>query len=360
MKTNREFKINSEYSALVDFVDENEMNNIIQLFRDATVNQTWAYNHLRSKKCSTLILKRNGAIAAAAILRLTTLPGLRIGVAYLGSGPLWRLKSEADNINSLHNILFVLRKEYVIDRELYMRISPNLYTNIPDYNEMVHVFSVNGFHSPRCEDRTLFLDLEQSESDIRKGFYLNWRRNLNRAEKTGFSIHIGTDDYLFKTFKEIYKEMVTLKNYQCAIDINETERIQSSLPEELKYTVIICDLENRPMSGGVFSTIGDTGVYFLGATNSSGRENFSSFIVHWEMIKWMKKQGLRQYDLGGCSPEKVPETYYFKAGILGKNPPVYQRIGIMDLCENPLSKIAFNTGIHIQKHSSLLKKIIKK
>lgn len=78
------------------------------------------------------------------------------------------------------------------------------------------------------------------------------------------------------------------------------------------------------------------------------------------MIKWMKNHGLRLYDLGGCSPEKVPETYYFKKSICGKNHTVYQRIGIMDLCENPLSKIAFNTGMHIQKHSSLLKKIIKK
>ena len=77
-------QINSEYSAYIDSSNEAEWNNIMHLFRDATDNQTWAYNNERSKKWSTLILKRNGLIIASAILRLTTIPGFKIGVAYLG------------------------------------------------------------------------------------------------------------------------------------------------------------------------------------------------------------------------------------------------------------------------------------
>ena len=313
-------ELNSEYLALVDSVDENEWNIYSQLFRDASVNQTWAYNHTRSKKCSSLVLKYKGVIVAIAMVRLVTLPGLKIGMAYLGSGPLWQLKNEENNINSLRNILLALRKEYAVDRKLFLRISPAIYTNYANFDGIYTMLQeANGYKLQQNNDRTLFLDLEQSEIDIRKGLHHKWRYHLNHAEKEGFTISIGIGDDLFQTFKRIYNEMLERKKYPGAINIDEVEKVQSGLPEELKYTIIICEKENRPMAGGVYSTIGETGIYFLGATGNFGIKNFSPNLYHWEMIKWMKKNGFRVLDLCGVSPEKIPETYQFKAGIVGKN-----------------------------------------
>lgn len=349
-------EINSEYSSFVDKYDEKQWDNIIHLFRDATVNQTWAYNHLRSKKCSTLVLKSNGTVVAAAMVRLITLKGLKIGIAYLGSGPLWRLKCNVDNINVLRNVFIALRNEYVIKRKLFMRISPYMYAlNLKDCDLTHMLLGTSGFKFHQITERTLFLDLEPSEDELRKGLHPKWRNLLNRGEKIDFDIQVGTSDDLFRSFKEIYKEMLARKNYSAAISIDEIERIQSALPENLKYTIIICKLENHPMAGGVFSTIGDTGVYFLGATSNAGKKNSSSYMVQWEMIKWMKKNGLFFYDLGGCSPEKIPETYHFKAGICGKNHKIYHKIGIIDACQNPLSEIAFKSGVIIKKYLNLIR-----
>ena len=85
------------------------------------------------------------------------------------------MKGKEDCIDSLHQILIALNKEYVIDRKLYLQISPNLYTNISNYSEMINVFKENKFQFTHCEDRTLFLDLEASELALRNGFNLKWR-----------------------------------------------------------------------------------------------------------------------------------------------------------------------------------------
>lgn len=353
-------ELNSEYSVSIDSANEKEWNNLIQLFRDANVYQTWAYNHTRSKKCSSLILKYNGAVVAIAMVRLITMPGLKIGIAYLGLGPLWQLKNVTNHINSLRTILLALKKEYVVYRKLYLRVSPSIYTINNDYIDLSKLFQeFNEFNFRSYTVRTLFLDLDPSEIDLRKNLNSKWRSTLNRSERNDFIVRIGTEDGLFKTFKEIYKEMIERKKYPGAIDINQIERIQYALPEALKYTIVVCELDNCPMAGGIFSTIGDTGIYFLGATSNSGLKNGSSYIVQWEVIKWMKKQGLKIYDLGGVSPEKVPETYRFKAGIVGKTHTIHERIGILEACENPFSKIVFNSGMYIKKHSTFLRSFLK-
>ena len=287
-------ELDSEYVAIVDGIDEIEWNKLILLFGDASVNQTWAYNHVRSKKYSTLALRHKGVVVAIAIVRLVTLFDLKIGMAYLGSGPLWQLKNEEINFNSLRKILEALRKEFVINRKLFLRISPPIYTNHPNFDEINVIFqNTNGFKLQQNNERTLFLDLEPSDIDLRKGLHHKWRYHLNHVEKESFNVSIGKSNELFQSFKTIYNEMLERKKYPGAINIDEIEKIQSNLPEDLKYTIIICEKENQPMAGGIYSTIGETGIYFLGATGNSGIKNFSSNLYHWEMIKWMKKKRIK-------------------------------------------------------------------
>ena len=353
--------LDPEYSTLVDSCDEVEWNRLILLFSDANVNQTWAYNHTRSKKCGSIILKYRGNIVAIALVRLIKIPYSNIGFAYVGSGPLWQLKNKLSDINTLRSILVALRFEFVIVRKLYLYIHPLIYANSPNFEEVNIAFQeINGYRYKISNEYTLFLDLKMSEANLRKGLHPNWRYLLKQAEKEKFCVEIGTSDDLLKTFKEIYIEMLKLKKYPNAIEIDKIQSIQTKLPEYLKYTIVICTLDNNPMSGGVFSTIGDTGIYFLGATNREGRKNKASYIVHWEVIKWMKMQGLKFYDLGGVSPKVVPGSYYFKSGIIGKNYKIQQRIGIIEACENPIGKIVINYAMFMLEFSNLIKRVVYK
>ena len=356
MSNQRKFKLDLEYTCLLDATDKEEWNCIIPLFRDATVNQTWAYCQVRSKNNSHLVLKRNGTVVAASVVRLVVLPVLKRGIAYVGSGPMWRLRGEADNIQILRKIVQALREEYVVRRRLFLRISPNIFTNLPDHKVICSIFEEEGFTRKNLEQNTLFLDLEPSIEDLRKGLHQKWRNELNHAEKNNLTIREGMDSETFRTFRSVYEEMHARKQYSSDVDMNEYEAIQNALPEPLKPRIVMCESDGRPMAGAVFSTIGDTGIYLLGATSNEGIKNQASYLVQWHMIKWLKECGFRMYDLGGCSPNTNKGTYHFKAGICGKRPELFTRIGVMEACDSTTSRLIVRSGEVLSSFLSGLKK----
>ena len=44
-------------------------------------------------------------------------------------------------------------------------------------------------------------------------------------------------------------------------------------------------------------------------------KNKASYLLQWEMIKWLKQKGCQRYDLGGINLDDNPGVYHFKSGI---------------------------------------------
>jgi len=356
MKKPQEYDMGKGFKYLVDTSDENQWNNLVTLFRDATVNQTWAYCNIRSSRTSNLVLIQDGRVQAAAMLRLRIIPVAGRGIAYLGSGPMWRLRDEADDLETLRMILCALKAEYVVRRGLFLRILPNMFTNLPNHGDIRSVFKEEGFCCRMEPSQTLFLDLTPSVEDLRKGLHPKWRNHLNHAEKSGLMVREGVDNECFKVFMKLYEAMLARKQYETNVDINEYEAIQRALPASLKPTIVISELEGRPQAGGVFSTIGTSGVSLLGATGDEGIKNGAAYLVQWHLIRLLKVRGFNYYDLGGCSAKAVPSTYHFKARICGKAPILYDRIGTMEACMSLASRCVVRFGDRISERSQGLKR----
>ena len=362
MKNELGLRKDLQYRYTVDCVDGSEWNAIIPLFRDAVVNQTWAYGHARSPKMlpSCLILKRNDQIVAAAMTRIVTLPVFKVGIAYVGSGPMWRLRGEVDNIDILRESIKALKEEYVLRRGLFLRILPNMFTDMLNHDELCCVFEEEGFFCKDFGGTTLILDLTPRLDDLRRGLHQKWRNQLNCAERNKLTVRDGCDDSMFKVFRGIYEEMLARKQYATNVNLDEYEDIQKSLPENLKPRIVICESGGRPMAGGVFSVNGDTAVYLLGASSNDGLKCKASYLVQWHMIKMLKEKGFRNYDLGGCSPKREQDTYRFKARICGKTPELFSRIGIMEACENPMSNLVVNAGEYFKQCVKSCKRILNR
>jgi len=99
--------------------------------------------------------------------------------------------------------------------------------------------------------------------------------------------------------------------------VNEFAQIQRDLPESQRMRVLICEHNGVPMAGLVASAMGDSAVYLLGATSIDGLQSKGSYLLQWTMIKWLKENGVRWYDLGGIDREKDPGVYHFKRGLSG-------------------------------------------
>jgi lipid II:glycine glycyltransferase (peptidoglycan interpeptide bridge formation enzyme) len=101
--------------------------------------------------------------------------------------------------------------------------------------------------------------------------------------------------------------------------------------------IFICTFEGKPIAGGVFSAIGETGQYMFGATANNGLKANGSNLIQWTMLKWLKGSGCKWYDSGGIDPSGNPGVYRFKLGIVGKRGKDVSHLGQFVLADNPIN-----------------------
>lgn len=309
------------YESEVTTFDRDAWHRIIRLFDDSNIYQTWSHDALRRgfNEVSHLVLRLDGEIVAAAQLRILHVPFMKVGVAYVRWGPLWKTRKEPANPDVFRQAVRALRNEYVIRRRMMLRLYPSVYKDEGQFIE--EVLRKEGYreHKQKKEDRTLLLDVRPAAEDIRRNFHQKWRNVLNQAEKQGLAIIEGEDDDLFRIFIGLYREMLSRKKFAASTDIDRFRSMQKDLPPGWKMRIFLCRSDEGIGSGAICSASGVRGVYLFGATNAVGLKNKGSYLLQWRIIHWLKEKGCIIYDLNGISPEENPGTFRFKHGLAGKN-----------------------------------------
>lgn len=306
-----------DYIVEINRTNKEAWDNLIPLFNDASIYQTWSYGAIRwgQSNLSHMIVKENDEVIAAAQLRIIKIPFFNLGIAYLPWGPMWRRRGKKVNIDVFRNTLSVLKEEYAVKRGMFLRMHPNV---IEENNEeIVSLLNKAGFQKKVNINpyRTLMLDLSPTMPEIRKLLNQKWRNQLNRAEKNNLKIIEGNSDELYQVFLDLQGEMHDRKKYIPGVDYNEFRLIQQSLPEPLKMKILISEHEGKALTVTIGSIIGDTGIYLLGATGNEGMKMKGAYLLQWRLIDIMKESGCKWYDLGGIDPIENPGVYHFKSGI---------------------------------------------
>ncbi|MEO7299885.1 MAG: peptidoglycan bridge formation glycyltransferase FemA/FemB family protein [Verrucomicrobiota bacterium] len=332
--------VESLFQTTVDGVTASDWNNLFALFEDANPYQTWSYGSIRwgEKNLSHLVLRREGHIKAIAQLRIVRTPFIGGGVAYLRWGPLCQLRGADLNPEIVREAHLALYEEFVRKRKLFLRIVPDAFAGSTRSEMLQTAFSkcTGKTIKGTTADRTFVLDLAPSLEELRSKLDGKWRNQLNRAEKNNLTIVEGSSAAEYQAFTKIYEEMWSRKKFDTTVDVHEFGRINEALPAGQKFKVLICQKEGVPICGIVCSAVGNTGIYLLGATNDHGLESKGAYLLQWAMIKWLKENGFRSYDLGGIDPELNPGVYHFKRGFSAQD--VF-RIGPLEACEGMASSL---------------------
>lgn len=332
----------------VDQVTATEWPQLLDLFDDANIYQTWSYGAVRwgQKNLSHLVLKRNDEILAIAQLRIVRPAGVKFGMAYLRWGPLCQRRGTQLNSAVVERMARALESEYVTKRKLLLKIVPNAFVGSRRAELFQSAFSTFARESLNAENtyRTFLLDLSPSLEDLRKQLEPKWRNKLAGAAKGGLTVSEGSEFDLYRTFCRIYGEMRNRKTFESTVDVEEFGRIHQDLSENQKLRVLICRKEEVLVAGLVLSAIGDSAIYLLGATSDEGLKAKGSYLLQWAAIQWLKKNGIRCYDLGGINPPENPGVYQFKRGLSGHDvcqlPPI-------TACRSVVSSALVRTGLSI-------------
>lgn len=340
----------SEWQAEVDRCTPTEWSQLLDLFNDSNVYQTWSYGqvHWGEKSLSHLVLKRGGEVVGMAQLRIVRPTRFNFGIAYLRWGPLCERRGEPLNSEVLTRMADALNKEYVRKRKLFLRILPNAFVGSARAAALQSAFC--GFDpEPSLPDntyRTFVLDLAPQLEELRKRLDAKWRNHLKRAEKNNLEVIAGSGNDEFRIFCQIYNQMRKRKTFETTVDVEEFARIQEDLAEPDRMRILICEERGTPVAGLVVSAMGDSAIYLLGATSEEGLKSQGAYLLQWTMIRWLKERGIRWYDLGGIDPVANPGVYSFKRGFSGAD--VLQMNPIV-ACTSVVSFAVVRAGLAIQR-----------
>ena len=339
--------LDKNYTMETGRLEAQSWHKVMRQFEDANLYQTSSYDMVGSgsKNFSHLILRKGNEIVAAAQARLMQLPVIKTGIAYVFWGPMWRKNGNPPDPEIFRQTIRSLRNEFSMHRGLVLRIYPLTYRN--EEGSLESIFQEEGYHGyydQATVKRTLLIDMRPSLEEIRSDLAQKWRNCLNRAEKNGMELNVSDADSFFDEIKPIYSEMIDRKNLDELNNLDHLQKVQKHLPPDFKMKIILCKQNDELCAGGIFSAIGSTGVYLVGATSNKGMKTNGSYMVQWAFIRWLKENGFLFYDLNGINPDSNPGTYHFKRGLAGKLGKEVEFLGKFQVSDNRLSSFVVNSG----------------
>jgi lipid II:glycine glycyltransferase (peptidoglycan interpeptide bridge formation enzyme) len=330
----------------VDRVADAEWSQLLDLFEDANIYQTWSYGAVRwgCKNLSHIVLKRNDEVAAIAQLRIVRPTNLNFGMGYLRWGPLCQRRGTLLDLQVLSRMAVALEAEYVVKRKLLLKILPNVFEGSSRAQAFQSTFSdfVQEPFTPENTYRTFILDLAPPLEELRRSLDGKWRNKLNGAEKNGLKVVAGSGTEEYRRFCGIYRQMRHRKRFETSVDIEEFAEIQANLPAPHRMRIVICEQNGVPVAGLVASAMGDSAIYLLGATSDDGLKAKGSYLLQWHLIQWLKGKAVRWYDLGGMDPQENPGVYYFKKGLSGAD---VRQLGPFTACTSVISSAVVKVSL---------------
>ena len=297
-------------------LDQVEWSNLALNYLDYNYRQLWAFGKEAADKLGAIsefvAISDSSEVIGLANVRIKKLPFLNMGIAYITGGPIVRNKRHIQ-INIFMRCLEALQEEYTYKRNLLLRIITPLgekewlkkQRNVFKNTNFVLIDSFNVY-------RTIVIDLEYSEAELRRRLHQKWRNCLNNSEKNDIEILKGFDDVLFKKFDLLFNELRERKEFHVDLEPAFYAKVQQQLKESEKFVVHIAQFNDKPVAAHVGSYLGDTAVYLLGASSIDGNRLNASYLLQWHVMLFAKENGCRWYDLGGIDPQGNPGVYRFK------------------------------------------------
>lgn len=313
----------NNYQSHVDCFDRQEWSKIVASFPNSNLYQNWEYGAVTwsGDELSHIAVSLDNSLIAAAQVRIKRLPLIGQGVAYVRWGPLVSDDSTRSFVECFEIALDALKEEYVSLRKLSLILVPRVFAG-DEFSQSVRDALerkgfVGGLHG--FSYRTFCLELTPPVDELRKGLNQKWRNMLKGAEKNALTV--TQDDSLssFDVFLKLYDEMLARKGFEESVDPRQFRQMQETLVPELKMRVFLCSNEEGPVCGAIVSLQGESGIYLFGGTSEAALPLKAAYLLHWEIIAWLKENGARYYDLGGIDPEANPGVYRFKKGFSGSD-----------------------------------------
>ncbi len=326
------------YRVELDNISRTDWENQALHFQDYTIYQTWSYQENRARMDGQnlrrlMVRSGSGDVCLMAQVRVQNVPLLPFRVGYIQNGPLMCREGivPADRIE----IFRVMVRALFDDGIHVLRVVPNVVEDERG-NDIAAALSAAGFKKAERKQpyHTFKVDVSDSEEAIRARLRKSFRRDLKNAEKSGLTVQAGSNDDCFSVLAQLYEESKGRKGFK-GLEIEEFSVPQNELIASEKMKVFVACWENQPASALLSTELGDSAIVLLAASNQTGLEKGSSYLLWYQACLSAHSRGLKWCDLGGIDPDNNPSVFQFKSRMGGLE---VRHIGTYDLCKGKVSQ----------------------
>jgi lipid II:glycine glycyltransferase (peptidoglycan interpeptide bridge formation enzyme) len=295
-----------------------DWSSLLDTFNDASLYQSWEYADVHWAYCrrERFFVQKGGQVVGLAQVVILDLPLIRI--AYIPWGPVWRRRGVPDDPSLFGEAVALLKDEYTRRRKMVLRIRPNGFEERD--GDLKSALTGTGFTSTKADPggapRTILVDLDCAEDELRRRLSKKWRNSLSFSEKEALTIRESRGEDGLSLIEPLYAALKKKKGFS-GTDLAELAAVQEELSPAHKLRISLCEHDGKVVAGSICSGLGATVLGLLGVTSDDGRKTRAYYLLQWDEILWAKRSAHAAYDLNGINPEKNPTVYHFKAGLKG-------------------------------------------
>lgn len=301
-------------------IGQEEWTDIASNFEDLSLMQTWEFGEVKAKlspwKVTRALFWQDEKIVGAAQGLMRTIPGLRRGLVWINRAPLWRRQGEDSKLTLLAAMLQELRRYWVEEKKMYLRIAPTLLCG----EESEAILKESGFKVCHSGWSSALIDLSLSETALFEALRKRWRQYFRALQRLGISCVITSSSPSLNELLLDYQELITDRGFKISqsIDPEFIQELQNQLPDDRKMLLFIGMQGEKILGRLLVARYGNICMAYVIGKNESGRELHINHFLYWQAICEMKRLGFRWFDVGGADPEEPSGILHFKQGLGGK------------------------------------------
>jgi hypothetical protein len=276
--------------------------------------QSWSYGAAKQatgpwQPERGLFRNQAGDVIGVVQTLVRSLPGpVRGGLAWINRGPLCE---PAD----LPSVLMSLQDHYTRGRKFYTRIA----LPVPPGSLGPDVLVEAGLARTDTPGwASMRVDLRLPDAEIRGNLDQKWRNALNRAQKSGLMVSVGSDSSVSERFLDQYALFLAKRAFDTTVQPPLLRALNDALPEERKLVCFLAEHQGAVVAGALIARSGMTAEYLVGFTHEAARGLNAGQLLLWHALCHARDTGCVNFDLGGADPHLTPPgILHFKAGLGG-------------------------------------------
>lgn len=169
---------------------------------------------------------------------------------------------------------------------------------------------------------TIITDLAPTEDDLLASMHRKTRYNIRVARKHNVEIQLHTTD--FDTVWTVFEQTSSRGQFRLHQKNYYKKMVEELKDGECKAFLATASSNGKIIASNIMIDFGNTRTYLHGASSNEDRNLMGPYLLHWELMRDAKAQGILFYDWWGVAPEGAGKDHpwagisRFKRGFGGK------------------------------------------